>query len=173
MSKTVSIPFIISEKFENCSDIKSCSFDNGLCDWTASDQSNLAVDVSGNKFLETKPSSQDSDETIEVMHSVINDSYCGLSFLYKTTDNVDLRVSVDGLGVLWSTAVVEELAAIVQKNASLEWQEVSLYIDVLAVEMMVGRRLVMEGVGLSSDAAVSIDNVTLHPCVDCQAKGII
>ena len=166
----------MSEKFENCSDIKSCYFDNGLCDWTTNDQSEITTetDSTGNVFLQAKPLYQNSKPVSTIMEAVINDSYCGISFLYKTF-NSDLQVSVEGLGLLWSTIISEELAdgnSIAMNNS---WQETSLYIDVTSVEIMTGRMIVMEMLGVQNiqgDVVAMLDNVTLHPCVDCQAKGI-
>ena len=171
LSKTITIPFIVSEKFENCSDLKSCQFENGPCDWTTGDQSKLTTDSMGNKYVLTTIPDQNSKQNIEVMHRVINDSYCGINFLYQTQQGADLTVSVDGLGTLWSTSVEELVDTVtLQTNSSVGWHEVSLYVDVMGVEVMNGRRVVFEGV---TGGQVSIDNVTLHPCVDCQAKGTV
>ena len=87
-------------------------------------------------------------------------------------------MSVDGLGTVWSSA----LMGVAGEPSS--WQQVTVYIDVQGVEHLGSRGVVFEmvqyddgmmGEGLEEaalgEAFVAIDNITLHPCIDCEAKG--
>lgn len=90
--------------------------------------------------------------------------------------NIELHVSVSGLGVVWSSYSSQDTPTFVSSNTS--WVGVSVFIDVGSVEMMSGRNVTFEMVAMTtadddlSDYFVAIDNVTLHPCIDCQAQGI-
>lgn len=171
VSRMVTIPFIVSEKFENCSYLQLCDFENGFCDWILSDQSdtNIIANKAGNSFLQSIPIAGNNELTLEIGQKIINDSFCGLNFWFQTR-NSEIQVSVQGLGVIWSSSILEDLNPAL--NTSL-WREVSVYIDIQGAERMGGRMVVMEMV-LSdvniNGAVVSIDNVTFHPCIDCQAQ---
>lgn len=181
LHKSLTIPFTVSEIFENCSYVKSCYFEDGPCDWKLSDQSNVAVvtDSSGNNYVSAKPS-QTNDKSMTIIETLINDSYCGMNFLYKIQQKSTIRVSVDGLGILWSSDIKDQLGdtdTMQSLNTSSSWKEVSLYIDIMGVEMMSGRMVTVDmvlsdgGSVNTAEMAAGLDNITLHPCLDCQAKG--
>ena len=167
---------MVLEKIENCSDVRNCQFDNGACDWRLSEQSDSVIiaDNLGNFFLRTRPFSANSNAILKIADTEINNSYCGVSFLYKTHKS-DIQISVEGLGVIWSTAVEEEFDPGV--NTSSVWQGASLYIDVLGVERRESRKLFIElllsDLSGNTEAMALFDNITLHPCVDCQAKSLL
>ena len=174
VSRMVTIPFIVSEKFENCSYSQLCDFENGFCDWILSDQSdtNIIANKAGNSFLQSTPIAGNNELALEIGQKIINDSFCGLNFWFQTR-NSEIQVLVQGLGVIWSSSILEDLNPAL--NTSI-WREVSVYIDIQGAERMGGRMVVMEMV-LSdvniNGAVVSIDNVTFHPCIDCQAQGTV
>ena len=166
---------MISEKFENCSYLKFCDFENGPCDWELSNQSNTAIvsrQEAGNYILYSTPQSNDPIQIIGLR--TINDSYCGISFIFQT-QNTTLQVSVSGLGTIWSSiAPMDDTES--YANSSEIWRTASIYIDVQGTEMRPTREIVLEmvvnEVGVDNVKFVAIDNITLHPCVDCEAQGM-
>lgn len=167
LHRTLTIPFTVSERFENCSYVKSCDFEDGPCDWTLSDQSSVVADSTGDKYISAISSAQMTN----IIQTFINDSYCGINFLYSAQQPVSggytLQVSVDGVGILWSS---DDNTIITNSS----WREVSLYIDIMGVQMMPSGRTVSVDMILDNDdieAVVRLDNITLHPCVDCEARG--
>uniref|UniRef100_A0A1X7SE18 Uncharacterized protein n=1 Tax=Amphimedon queenslandica TaxID=400682 RepID=A0A1X7SE18_AMPQE len=170
---------MIAEFFENCSYVKSCDFENGPCDWKLSDQSDSSIkEIESNSYLYSEPlldASLSTSNSFIIGHTIINDSYCGLSFSLMKSIDIDLQVLVSGLGVVWSSySLHESTNTYVTSNAT--WRDVSVFIDVSSVEIMSGRNVTFEMVPAMtgdddlSDTFVAIDNVTLHPCVDCEAQ---
>ena len=177
LSKLFTISFVIAEFFENCSYIKSCDFENGPCDWRLSDQSDSSIkEIESNSYLYSEPlvDASLSTSSFIIGHTIINDSYCGLSFSLMKS-NVELQVLVSGLGVVWSSYSLQDTTTYVSSNTT--WRDVSVFIDVGSVEIMSGRNVTFEMVAMMtgdddlSDSFVAIDNITLHPCVDCEAQG--
>lgn len=170
---------MIAEFFENCSYVKSCDFENGPCDWKLSDQLDSSIkETESNSYLYSEPLVDTSfwtSNSFTIGHSIINDSYCGLSFSLMKSIGIELHVLVSGLGMVWSSYSLHETNTYVSSNVT--WRDVSVFIDVSSVEIMSGRNVTFEMVPMMagdddlSDSFVAIDNVTLHPCVDCEAQG--
>ena len=61
-------------------------------------------------------------------------------------------------------------------NSSEIWKIASIYIDIQSTEMRPTREIMLEmvvnKVGVDNVKFVAIDNITLHPCVDCEAQGM-
>ncbi|XP_019851134.1 PREDICTED: uncharacterized protein LOC109581456 [Amphimedon queenslandica] len=179
ISKSFVISFMIAEFFENCSYIKSCDFESGPCDWKLSDQSDSSIkEIESNSYLYSEPlldASLSTSNSFIIGHSIINDSYCGLSFSLMKSIDIDLHVLVSGLGVVWSSYSLHE-STNTYISSNVTWRDVSVFIDVSSVEIMSGRNVTFEMVPVMtgdddlSDTFVAIDNVTLHPCVDCEAQ---
>lgn len=93
-----------------------------------------------------------------LMSRTINGSYCRISFYYYATSGITLTVNTpDDLGELWTSS---------ESGYSPEqWNQVSIHITYSISDPRVDFALSFKvtGVGL-----VAIDDVTLHPCIDCQ-----
>ena len=181
VSDSISIRFVISERFQNCSFSSSCDFEADSCSWRLNNQTNIFINATetNNSFLVAYPPSSFSSSTvIEAWRHIINDSYCGLSFQYLAR-RTELQVTVDGLGTIWNS----ELAPPSSSNEEA-WQSATVFIDIEGVEQLSGRGVEFEmvvyddgamGEGVQEtipdEVFVAVDNVTLNPCVDCQAKG--
>ena len=166
---TASIHFSINEKYTNCSFEDSCDFESGPCHWEFIDtnSSTISTDAIGNSFLNGMVPKGDLNHVTELWRTAVNDSYCGLSFVYQV-ESALLQVSVEGLGEVWSSGVVTATTSLSQ------WESVTAYMDVKGVEHMDVRLLVFEmAVAKGASGSVAVDNITLHPCVNCEAKGEI
>jgi hypothetical protein len=169
LTQTAVVNFRVMEKFENCSYAKHCSFENGGCDWKLSDQSNAIIATSeGNSYLLSRPTTTDGAMSVTAIGShVINDSYCGSTFALMMS-NSNLQVSVTGLGLVWYSG-----NNMVDTINSTQWRNVTVYMDVKQVDMLKGREVTFQSITDASsegDAFIAIDDVTLHPCIDCEAQ---
>ena len=92
------------------------------------------------------------------MSKTINGSYCRISFYYYATSGITLSVSTPGdRGELWISS---------ESGLSPEqWNEVSIHVTYSISDPRVDFALSLrvDGTGL-----VAIDDVSLHPCIDCQ-----
>ena len=182
LTDTLSIRFLIGERFQNCSDRSSCGFEINQCNWDIKNQSNIFINkTEENSFLVAyPPSSSTSSFVSNLWRYIINDSYCGVSFQYML-QRAELQVAVDGLGTIWNS---ELEATMSPSDGTASWESVTVFIDVDGVESLAGRGVEFEmvvyddgvmGEGVpemrSNDVFVAVDNITLNPCVDCQAKG--
>ena len=165
---TASIDFSIDEKYANCSFEDSCDFESGPCHWEFidTDSSTIITDPSGNSFLNGAVAEGSLNHVTTLWRTTVNDSYCGLSFVYKA-ESALLQVSMEGLGEVWSSGVV------MMTTSLLQWESITVYMDVKGVEHVDKRLLAFEMVVAVDGASgsVAVDNVTLHPCVNCEAKG--
>lgn len=93
-----------------------------------------------------------------VMSTTINGSYCRISFYYYATSGVILSVhNPDSHGELWDSS---------EAGLSPEqWNPVNVHISYSSFDPRVDFDLSfrVSGVGL-----LAIDDVTLHPCIDCE-----
>lgn len=106
--------------------------------------------------------------------ATIADTYCAVSFSYSAPPTVELTVSVDGLGQIWSSL----LAA---NDPGNSWLREVVSIDLEAVSLLVSRQLSFRAgrvdgfgaAGMDSDLPlfVAMDNITLSPCIDCNTPG--
>lgn len=97
--------------------------------------------------------------------TVINDDYCAVSFAYGVSTHIELLVSVQGLDIIWST--VEE-----SRVATAGWSNWTVQIDLEDVEALTNRSLsFVVRLGSSASSYAALDNITLHPCIDCETPG--
>lgn len=82
---------------------------------------------------------------------------------------------VDGLGSVWSSV---EVSGFLPGGGAESWQQETAEVDLQAVGVLSNRSISFE-IRLtdghdplaSSVRYVALDNVTLHPCIDCSAPG--
>ena len=161
--------FDIDEKYANCSFEDSCDFESGPCHWELLDTkgSKISTDADGNSFLSgVAPPGGELSHATKLWRTAVNDSYCGLSFAYRV-EGALLHVSVEGLGEVWSSGIV-----MTTDSLPPQWESVTVYMDVKGVEHTDLRLLAFETVAVGeASGSVAVDNITLHPCVNCEAKG--
>ena len=95
---------------------------------------------------------------IFAMSTTINGSYCRISFYYYATSGIVLSIynAASTLGELWDSSEAGLLPG--------QWNQVNVHISYTLdprVEFDLSFRV--SGVGL-----IVIDDVTLHPCIDCE-----
>ena len=77
--------------------------------------------------------------------------------------------------MVWSSIAAMD-DALSYANSSEIWKTASIYIDIQGTEMRPTREIMLEmvvnEVGVDNVKFVAIDNITLHPCVDCEAQGM-
>ena len=96
-------------------------------------------------------------------------------------ERTELQVAVDGLGTIWNSQLVATMSP---NEGVTSWESATVFIDIEGVESLAGRGVEFEmvvyddgvmGEGTPemrpNDVFVAVDNITLNPCVDCQAKG--
>ena len=117
-----------------------------------------------------------STRTAQLSSAVVNDSFCAVSFVYVCQDSLELQVLVDGLGSIWSSVEVSGLLP--PGGAGMSWTSETVEIDLQAVGLQANRTLsfefsLAEGQDplATVDRYVALDNITLHPCIDCSAPG--
>ena len=170
------INFVISERIENCSYLKYCDFENGVCEWSLSNQANTSIaTLEGNNVLYSKPLIGSNNYLMTVGEQTINDSYCGVNFLLLTS-NVNLQVLVTGIGIVWSSwSSDSHYTTATSKNYS-QWRNIAVYLDINQVDAVNERKIILEifadnSVLDNDNQYVAIDNITLQPCINCEAKG--
>ncbi len=79
---------------------------------------------------------------------------------------MELIISVDGIGSIWSSLLA---------RTNSEWSTEVVSIDLESASLSSDRELIFsagetneETVGI---AYVALDNITLHPCIDCNTPG--
>lgn len=94
--------------------------------------------------------------------------------MYVCSSSLELQVEVDGLGSVWSSVEVSRLSP----PGDAQWTSETVEIDLQAVRVQMNRTLsfvfgLSEGEDpLATDTRfVAVDNITLHPCIDCSAPG--
>ena len=96
--------------------------------------------------------------------TIIKDNFCKVSFSFSISPSAELTVHVDGLGLIWSSIEAPLVAG---------WSEQTIHIESPDVKIMENRSLsFVAKVGSSPSLYITaLDNVTLHPCIDCTKPG--
>ena len=91
------------------------------------------------------------------MSTTINGSYCRISFYYYATSGIVLHVyNPSNLGELWGSSEAGLLPE--------QWNPVNVHIGYsLDPRVEFDLSIRVSGVGL-----LVIDDITLHPCIDCE-----
>ena len=86
---------------------------------------------------------------------------------------------MDSLGVIWSSVLVTDFST--QEPTSSEWLQESIQIDLQAINFQDNRSLSFQmnmaegfgeaGLDMLLSGYVTLDNITLHPCIDCDTPG--
>ena len=95
--------------------------------------------------------------------TVINEDYCAVSFAYGVSSQTELQVLVQGLDRVWSSVTTPTRTA--------GWSSSTVQIDLQDVEVMANRSLSFLA-RLGSESYAALDNITLHPCIDCETPGM-
>ena len=106
--------------------------------------------------------------SITIASATINDNYCAVAFSYSS-NMVELQVKVDGLGSVWSSLTLGG------NGASHGWVYEAILIDFESVGILENRNLSFEADMVDGNGVVAffaVDNITLHPCIDCSIPGI-
>ena len=112
---------------------------------------------------------QSATLSTSIIASNVKDDFCAVSFSYSAS-MVEFQISVSGLGDIWSSVVVDG------DLASRSWVYETVQIDLQSVAIQENRQLSFdvdmfdvfgEAVLDGEDIYFALDNVTLHPCVDC------
>ena len=109
--------------------------------------------------------------------AIVNDSFCAVSFSYICPASLELQAVVSGLGSIWSSVEVSDLS-LGGSRPSSSWVQETVEIDLQGVGIEVNRSLSFmislaegEDVQTSTGGYAALDNITLHPCIDCSAPG--
>ena len=84
----------------------------------------------------------------------------------------ELQLRVDGLGSVWSS-----LTRRAGDKTDSEWLYEAVVVDLESVGLMSSRRLAIQAKVIDGDDAAAaamyaaLDDVTLHPCTDCNSPG--
>ncbi len=105
-----------------------------------------------------------------VTSTIIGDTYCAVSFNYSAPPTVELVLIVEGLGSIWSSLLVTKQG----------WNSELIAVDLDSVSLLNTRQMMFTA-GHSDrpngDPSVplyaALDDLTLHPCIDCSVPGII
>ncbi len=107
--------------------------------------------------------SSPSDPT--VASTAIRDDYCAVSFR-SSSEGVELSVVVDGLGSVWSSLTVND------QGVGSSWLDEVALIDLESVAVLANRRLsFVASLAEGGSGYVALDDITLHPCIDCNTPG--
>ena len=181
IQRTALIEFVLLPTTQNCSLPNSCDFESPCSSWQLGPDSTVersslpsSVASSSGQYLYSSYL-RGSLEAVQLASAVINDSFCAVSFLYIHTASLELQVVVDGLGSVWSSV---EVSGLLPGGGSETWLQETAEIDLQAVGVLPNRSISFE-IRLAdgqdplaySVRYVALDNVTLHPCIDCSAPG--
>ena len=98
-----------------------------------------------------------------LLSSVINESFCQISFSYLLAQTAELTVLIEGLGVAWSSVEVPRISA---------WSKQSIRVDLRDAEIIPNRTMsLVARVGGGASLYAALDNLTMHPCIDCNTPG--
>ncbi|XP_065885986.1 uncharacterized protein [Dysidea avara] len=149
---------------QQCVPTDECGFTDNTCGWqiagaiaTVTSASAIQITDRNSGQLVSADYSSIQEKTL-LMSKTINGSYCRISFYYYATSGITLSVSTPGdRGELWISS---------ESGLSPEqWNEVSIHVTYSISDPRVDFALSLrvDGTGL-----VAIDDVSLHPCIDCQ-----
>lgn len=93
--------------------------------------------------------------------AVINDDYCGISFAYGVSSDTEMLVMVEGLGSIWSSMARPTVPG---------WTNLTVLIDLQDVQVL-GNRSISFVARFAASSYAALDNITLHPCIDCATPG--
>lgn len=102
-----------------------------------------------------------------------------MSFTYIQSSSLELQVLVDGLGSIWSSVEEGSRFSPGRGGGVVSWQPETVEIDLQTVGVQSNRTLTFV-IGLaegrqpgsaSTEEYAALDNITLHPCIDCSAPG--
>ena len=105
----------------------------------------------------------------DIISTNVKDDFCAVSFSYSAS-MVELQINVDGLRSVWSSIVVDG------DTASRGWVYETASIDLQSVAIQENRELsfdvymfdVFGEADLDGEVIYfALDNITLHPCIDC------
>ena len=180
------IEFVLLPTTQNCSFPSSCDFESTCTSWQLDSRSRI-TDSSPDPFLPPPSDAghylysayrQSSRATLQIASTIINESFCAVSFLYGCPASLELQVVVDGLDSVWSSVLVSDfspggggrgrLESLVRETAEIDLQAVGILVNrTLTFEISLA-----EGQNpLASTGYAALDNITLHPCIDCTAPG--
>ena len=190
VQRTALIEFVLLSTSQNCSHPNSCTFDESITTdscktWRLGPNSNITssslpssiISTNGRYIYSTyRPRTSTS---LQIASAIINDSFCAISFRYTCPASLELQVQVSGLGSIWSSVEVSRFPpAGTGGGATGSWVQESVEIDLQGVGVQVNRSLTFmislaegEDVQTSTGGYAALDNITLHPCIDCSAPG--
>ncbi len=98
--------------------------------------------------------------------SIINESFCQVSFSFIVAQNAELMVVIQGIGVVWSSIEAEG-------PAESLWNKQSIRVDLRDAAIIPNRTVsfVARVNAGGSSLYAALDNLTLHPCIDCNTPG--
>lgn len=188
VQRTALIEFVLLSTSQNCSLPNNCTFDESITTdscktWRLGPNSNITnssipssiTSTNGHYIYSTYfPRTSSS---LQIASAIINDSFCAISFRYICPASLELQVEVSGLGSIWSSMEVSRFPPD-RTGATESWVQESVEIDLQGVGVWMNRSLTFtislaegEDVQTSTGGYAALDNITLHPCIDCSAPG--
>lgn len=111
---------------------------------------------------------------VVIATTTISDNHCALSFAYVTS-LVEVQVTIEGLGSIWTS-----LSHTSEGVDTLRWEREAVQIDFQGEQILNNRTVTFEvdmmeafgEAGVDDGGYFALDNITLHPCIDCNTPGM-
>ena len=175
ISRLAVMEFFLAQIADNCSFARSCLFEGeSECDqWRTGDgvsviDTKMSILPIQNPFTGSCLYAVPADSDAMMASTVINDAFCGVSFAYAVSTTAEIVVLVDGLESVWSSLVSPELSG---------WASETVQLDLQDVQVLQNRSISFLARLRGDDPAyvtltyAALDNITLHPCLDCATPG--
>ena len=112
-------------------------------------------------------------DPVTIATTTITDNHCAISFAYVAS-LVEMQITIEGLGSIWSS-----LTDSPEGLETPRWEREVVEIDLQGAMILNNRTLTFVAdmteafgeAGADGGGYFALDNITLHPCSDCNTPG--